>query len=802
MWKNYLLVALRILRRNRVYAFINVTGLAAGIACCLLIALYVQDELSYDDFHRKADRIYRVTSHDLIDEQHWAPVGPPVGPALSHSVPGIEKAVRFKSVGESVALGTEEKPFEVQDLLYADSTVFDVFTLPFLRGSPDAALSDPYTIVLTEELARRYFGEENPLGQTLTLGDETRLMVTGVMEDLPTATHLPFEALISMPTFYAEAGDWVDETKTWKAFYTYVLLEEGHSAEEVSRRLPAFANRFFPSEDGRPASEKEHLTLQPLTSIHLHSHLEKEWRANSDAAYLWLFSLIALFVLGIACINFMNLATARSAERAKEVGVRKTVGASRQRLVGQFLAESVMLTAFATVGALILAEGALPFFRSLSGKELAGSLPTDPLVLTGLLIGALVVGLLAGGYPAFVLSRFQPARVLKGTFTTSAQGAMLRKGLVVFQFSLTIALVAGTLVVRDQMAYLQTKHLGFDKEHVISVRLGGAVSKKVARQAEMFKTELKQHPAIESAAMASGVPGERFSVEAFRPEDAPERSSTPMRAIYGVDHDYLSTLGIELESGRNFSPARSTDMSNAFILNEAAVKALGLDRPVGKQLIWDSHGDERGTIVGVVKDFHFASLHREIEPLVIPFRPQDAGEYLLVRTQPSKTAEALRILQAEWERLAPGAPFTYVFLDRAFDQLYRAEARLGRVVTVLSVLLVFIACLGLFGLAAFTVQKRTKEIGVRKVLGASTASIALLLSKDFLKLVILASVVAMPVAYYAASRWLQGFAYHTDLRLWSFIGAGALALGVALLTVSYQAIRAALADPVKSLRYE
>jgi len=796
MLTNYLKIALRNLQRQKGYTFINVAGLAVGLACCLLILLFIRDELSYDRHHENAERMYRLTIN-YHDGSHWAPIGPPVGPALMAQMPEIERVARIFPFGTRTVLRYEERVFEESGGIYADSTVFAVFTVPLLRGDPHTALTAPGSLVLSEPLARKYFGQADPMGRTLTVAGWRDLTVTGIMQDVPTTTHLPFDFMVSMQTFYENAGEWAEQARTWAGFYTYLLLREPGDAETVLQKTPAFLNTFFEETFDGPAAEAMQFVLQPVTDIHLHSKLEKEYRANSDVIYVYVFSVIALFVLGIACINFVNLATARGAGRMREVGVRKTLGALRLQLAGQFLSEAALTAAMALLlaGALIVLS--LPAFNHLTGKTLRLSDLGDPTLLAGLALMALVTGLVSGVYPALMISGFRPTEALRGRSEGTGHPARLRQGLVVFQFAVSIFLIIGTAVVLSQLDFFRTTQLGFDKEHVVHVRLGGELNEAVRNNLETFKQELLRNPALLNVSLAADVPGERYSLESMTLDGRQDDDGTMMRIAWGVDHDYLKTLGIALTQGRNFSKEAPAD-TNAWIINEAAARRLGLDEPVGRVLRWDEYA---GPIVGVAKDFHFASLHHEIEPLVIPLRP-GVGGMLLVRVAARRHTEALPFLQTALDRLVPGQLFRYSFVGDDFDLLYRNEDRLRHVFGYFAAIAIFIACLGLLGLAAFTAQQRTKEIGVRKVLGASITGIVLLLSKEFTTLVGIAFVVAAPLAHLAMSRWLQAFSYHVEISWWIFLLAGLTALVVAFLTVGYQSIRAAVADPVKALRHE
>jgi len=798
MFRNNLKIALRNLIRHRAYSFINIAGLAVGMACCLLILLFVYDELSYDRQHQNAERIYRVTAAYVKTGKHWACIGPPVGPALQAAIPEIEQVVRFKFFERSKpVLRYNEIQFEERDILYADSTALQVFSLALVQGNPRTVLREPRSLILTQRMARKYFGDVDPLGHVLVMDGELPLTVTGVLQNLPPNTHMPFDFLISMSTFYANAGDWLDRAKTWAGFHTYVLLRESRHPGEVAQKLPAFVTDFYADQFDKPATQVVSLRLQPLTAIHLHSKLEKEIRPNSDVAYVYIFSAIALFVLLIACINFINLTTAQFPRRLREVGIRKVIGAYRAQLAKQFLGESLVITFGALLVAFLLIELGAPIFENLTGKIL--SFKEFDLKLLALGVGgiALLTGFLAGFYPALYISRFQPIQALQGLAAQTAQAVLLRKGLVIFQFVISIFLIAGALIIHNQLEFFRNRQLGFDKEAVIKAPLRGERREAVLKSLATFKQTLRQHPAILNVAVGAEAPGERFSLETIQRNDRRDETGVQMRILWGVDQDYLPTLGVKVAQGRNFSDQFAAD-SMAFILNEAAVRELHLDEPLGAVLRWNNYV---GPVVGVTENFHFASLHQAIEPLILPHRPAQTSQ-LLVRVQPEKINEALASIRAALDRLVPNQLFLYSFLDDDFNQLYRGEDKLSRIFRYFTGIAILVAGLGLFGLAAFTTEQRTKEIGIRKVLGASAAGIVALLSKEFVKLVLLANLIAWPIAYFVMNDWLQDFAYRIQIGWWVFALAGGLALVIALLTVSAQAIKAALANPVEALRYE
>ncbi len=804
MLKNYLTVALRSLRRQKGYAALNVVGLAVGLACCGFIGLYVQDELSYDRFNERADRIVRVVREIRSggEEIDSAPTSAPMAPALEAEFPEVEHAVRLVMASgllERVS-GTERVRYQEPAVAYGDAAIFEVFSFPLVAGDPARALVEPNAVVLTESLARKYFGDTDPMGQPLRLDDQVTLTVTGVMRDVPPTSHLAFDAVVSFATWEAMAPSWLITEWNANYLYTYLLLPKAYDPADLEAKLSAFVDRHL-GEVAHATFESLALRLQALTGIYLHSDLQGEAGPTGDPTRLYVFSLVGVFILLIACVNFTNLATARAAQRAKEVGLRKAIGAWRSQLIGQFLAESVLVSLAAFVLALGLSQLLLPAFNALAGKDV-GTLWSYggryALLLAGL---ALVVGLGAGSYPAFVLSGFRPAAVLRGPFRGSRQGALLRKGLVVVQFAVTIVLLVGTGVVHRQLGYMRGQGLGFDQEQLLVVDFQGDTG--VQEQWEGVAHALAGARGVAAVAFSSAVPGERqsqFSIVYEGPDGTEQRGEMNE---YAVDYDFAPTYGLTVVAGRNLSAEVPTDTSRAYLLNEAAVAALGYRTPeevIGRRFHIGGM-DETGEVVGVVRDFHYHGLRERVEPLVLHVLPSFYG-YVTVRVRADAAGEAVAALEQVWAEAVPQRPFEYQFLDERFDEQYRAEEQFGRIFSVFAGLAIFVACLGLFGLASFTAVQRTKEVGVRKVLGASAASIVALLSRDFLKLVAVAFVVAVPVAYWGMSRWLDGFAYRVTIGPGVFALAGGLTLLISLVAVSAHTLRAATADPVKSLRYE
>jgi len=796
MLKNYFKVAFRTLRKQKLYGAINVVGLGLGIACCVLIAAYVWDETRYDRFHDNADRIQRLRVERFAadgSEELTAMASPPMAPAALETFPEIETMVRIRKAGSVFVQHGETRLYE-SGAIWADSTFFEVFDgFRLLRGNPATALAEPYTVVLTASTVQRYFGDADPMGATIEF-DGLDLTVSGVVADPPPTSHFSFDFIGSFATQISERSPSAFSNWWNLGYYTYLLLHPEADADALAADIHELPRLYIPDQED-DSGYRQFLYLQPLTAIHLTSHFAGEFETNGRMAYVWAFGAIALFILLLAVINFMNLATARAAERAGEVGMRKTLGAGRGQLAFQFLGESVLYALAALVVALALIQLAVPLFNTLAGKAVAVSYASW--LLPGLVAFALVVGLLAGSYPAFVLSGFEPVAVLKGQRTPKGHGARLRKGLVVFQFAVSIVLVVGALVVGQQLRYMQSQNLGFDKERLVAVSFEGAES--VESSLGAFRDALVETPAIRSVTFSNAVPGRPMPTNVIAREPGMTEAGQTF-IVLPIEYDFVETYGLELTAGRSFDPARVD--TSSFILNETALRRLGFASPqeaLGVELT-RQFGDTR-TVVGVVEDFHIAGLQEPIRPVVLYLRPAWC-DYATLNVRTEDLPAALAGLQTAWNRFAPDRPLDYFFLDQDFAGQYEAEQRVASVVRLFTGLALVIACLGLLGLVAFTTQQRTKEIGVRKVLGASVGSVVALLSKDFVKLVLAGFVLAAPFAWFAMERWLDGFAYRTDLGPGVFVLAGGLALTVALLTVSAHALRAATTDPVKALRYE
>ena len=806
MIRNYFKIAARNLWRNKTFSAINIFGLALGISTCLLIMLYVQNELGYDRFHEKSDRIVRVVFKGSIqgEKMKEANVMPPVAQAFKKDFPEVQEATRFRKYGfPRVSYGN--KTFKESSFAFADSNFFQVFTFPLLKGDKNTALLEPNTIVISETVAEKYFGKEDPVGKLLDFKDaNTSFKITGVMLNMPANAHFHFDMLASMSSLPdSRQTSWMTSE-----YYTYLVLPAGYDYKKLEAKLPQVVEKYMGPQlqtamgmslaEFRKKGNDIGLFLQPLKDIHLHSDLNLEAESGGDITYVYIFSAIALFMLIIACINFMNLSTAGASKRGREVGIRKVLGSLKGQLIRQFLVESILLTIIALVLSLLLVYWVLPFFNNLSGKSLALNFSDNAWLIPVLLIFGLLTGILAGTYPAFFLSSFKPVSVLKGKIPSNNKTVGLRSGLVVFQFFISIVLIVGTVVVYQQLAYIQNKKLGYDKNQVMIVQEPYWLGKNL----DAFKQQLQQDPRVVSVSSSGYLPAGATGNNNFI-VSADNNSSQLVKTLrYDVDYNYIKTLGMQMEEGRNFSKNFGTD-SSAIILNEETVKAFGWDKnAVGHSLTKQENDGTRFTyhVIGVVKDFHFKSLHYSISPLVMILG--NSSDNIIVKTKTSDIAGLVKTIQKSWTDLNAGAPFVYSFLDERFSNTYLSEQKLGLILGIFAGLTIFVACLGLFGLATFTAEQRTREIGIRKVLGATVANIVSLLSRDFLKLVLIAFILAAPVAWYLMNKWLQDFAYPIHISWWVFVIAALLAITITLITISFRAVRAATNNPVISLRSE
>jgi putative ABC transport system permease protein len=805
MFKNYIKTAVRNIRRNKLYSLLNIVGLSIGVACCLMILLYVQNELSYDRFHAKADRIYRVNTIIDLKDRHmnFASTAHVQGPMLKEEFPEIENYVRFNYYGSRRVIQYNDRSFTEEKFIWVDNSIFDVFSFKLLKGSPEDALVEPNTVVITEEMAQKYFGKEDPIGKNLLVHNETLYMVTGVMENIPMNAHFRPDFFASFSTLDLKpTGNAAEDLMSNIDYLTFILLREGTDYKQLEGKFEGFVQRhlgpLLEAFDGKARYE-----LDPLTRIYLHSNRQGELERTGDITYVYLFSGIGLFILLLACLNFMNLSTARSANRAKEVGLRKVVGAQRRQLIRQFIGESMILTFIAIFLALLLVGFSLPLFNSISGKVLTMDYFTKIPFIGGLIGLFVFISLIGGSYPAFFLSAFRPVEVLQGRLKKGTKSPFLRIALVSLQFTVSIVLIIGTLIVDKQLNFMRNKKLGYDKDHVIALRIRNEETQK---KYETIKNELLKHPNILSVTASSSLPLGRNSFSAHHAVGKPESELTMLHSQI-VDEDFIGTYDIKIVIGRNFSKDFPTDRQEAVLINEAAVQKLGWhDNPLGQQIEVFLSLDKRKRyrVIGVVQNYHFESLHKEIEPLILYNSNPHGGNYyrISMRTSPERIQETVAFVKSKWNEFDSQYPLEYVFLDEEYDRLYRDEERLGQLFGYFTALAILIGCLGLFGLSAFSAEQRTKEIGIRKVLGASIPGVILLLVKEFTKWVAVAVLIAWPVGYFIMNKWLQNFAYRINLEFRIFLSAAMLALIISIITVIYQASRAALANPIDSLRYE
>lgn len=797
MLQNLFKIALRNILKEKTYSAINILGLTIGITCGMFLLMYIKDELSFDRYHQNADNIYRVVS-DIKETDNaftWAVAQIPLADELRDNYPEVKNAVRFFDVGRPL-IKNGEKQFYEGDFYLADSTVFDMFSYTFLHGDPATALDAPFSIVITESIAKKYFGDTDVVGQSLQSqsSDET-YKVTAVMKDVPLNSHFRFDALISRNSSPGYRGDWGNF-----GVYTYIQLPPGY---DLSKMYKSFEK--INKEKINPIFEKYGITikyqLQKITDIHLHSKIQDEAEAGGDISYIYIFGVVAVFMILIACINYMNLATARSTKRAKEVGIRKVMGSQRTQLVLQFITESVVITLMALVVSLVLIYVLLPQFNVLANKSLPFSYITQPDIMLGLLGVVVFSGIVGGSYPAFYLSGFSPVMVLKGKLSAKGGSVVLRKSLVVLQFAISIFMLISTLIVFDQLTYLRDKDLGFSKEQVVRFDLSVP---ELSRQATVLTERMRQNPVAAHAGMASSSPGEGIGKVIFKVEDNEGKMLERGVDFYFADYDFVSTLGMHIVEGRDFSRDIPSDTIGGALVNEAMVRRMGWTNPLGKKFIIPMPDNQTQTrlVVGVLKDYNQNSLYEQIEPLMVMLGLKQ--QYLFVKTKRGDVHETLASLEKTWREVNPNSPFEYKFLDEDYDSQYRADEKRSQIFTAFSGLTIMIACLGLLGLAAFTTEQRYKEIGVRKVIGASVQELVVLVSREFFLLVGIGMVLAFPFAWYFTDSWLQNFAYRIDLggEWLTFLVSALLAFVITLVTVGYHVIRAASANPVKALRDE
>ena len=793
MYKNYLKIAFRNLWRHRGFSFLNISGLAIGLTAGFLILLYVGFEISYDNFHSKADRIYRVvadiktpTDNIEADIPAWA-----VPPHLEEQFPEIEAAVRIS--GLDMLVRKEDIKFQETEAKIVDADFFNVFDFKLLQGDADNVLKDPFSLVLSEKAAKKYFGNENPVGKTVKIMEEGHLAtVTGLMEDFPENSHIKTNMVVSMATYTKGMDRDVDSFWNNYGAAGYILVAEHANIDQLVAKFPEFLERNN-GEEMKKSQMYVNLFLEPLTDVYLRS--TRGGAGGGNISNVYIFSIVAIFILLIACINFINLTTARSVDRAKEVGIRKVIGAGKRQLGIQFLGESIVISFMAFLIALVLTAIAIPFFNNMAGKIISPGIISSANQLPILLLMSLGIGVLAGIYPAFVLSSFKPISVLKGSFSSGTRGILLRKGLVIAQFTISIALIIGTTVIYNQMNYMRNQELGFNKEQTIVLGTGVSPSQKALRHA------IDDLPNVLSTSLSSSVPGKSNSSAYSEVENINGDLQIANLALYFIDEEFIPQFDIPLVAGRSFSKAFATDSTEAMVVNEETVKLLGYSSPeeaIGANF---KQWGREGKIIGVIKDFHFKSLRQPIEPLTMRLEPKGT-DLLVVKVNPKDIQQTVAAIASKWEAIIPNAPFDYYFLDQSFNKQYQTEERFGNLFLNFAALAIFISCLGLLGLAAYSTLQRKREIGIRKVLGSSVGGILNLLSREFVKLVIISFFIAAPIAWFFMYFWLEDFAYRITLQWWMFALAGASAIIIALLTVSFHAIKAAIVNPVKSLGTE
>ena len=788
MFKNYIKTTLRNIRRQKGFSFINIAGLAIGIACSVLVMIYVIDQLSYDRFHEKADRIYRIVSKGLFIDYDINQIGTPyvLAKSLREEYGNSLQVTQLTSWYDGI-INIDNTNLLNERIIAADKDFLKVFSFQMFEGDPSSALAEPFTAILTESAAMKYFGEEDPMGVRLKIG-ANNFVVTGLMRDVPQNSHITFDVVVSIKSRrnYDRIG-WLSNN-----YSTYVTLSENITQNSLKTKLKLLVEQNINQELSRLKNNWWEYRLEPLVDIHLHSDLNAPNGINGKYEYVLVFGLIAFFILIIACVNYVNLTTAKFTNRAKEVGIRKVVGSIKAQLIIRFLLESVLICFIGTLVALILVKISLPFLSDLAGKSLDIGYFNDPFVLPGFALLAIILGLIAGIYPAFYLSSCKPATVLTGKLIGKPNKSFMRNGLVVFQFSISIFLLISTLIIHKQLDLFQSKNLGFDRDQILVVKnaalLGG--------QKNSFKNELKQYLNIQSVTESSSLPGKRFSNWAINLENG-----SPLTLdFYICDCDFIKTLDIELLKGRFFSREYSLD-SNAIVLNEEATRIFGGEDPIGKEIV---RNERRFKVIGVVKNFHYESLRDEIDKMgmVLPLDSEESERFISAKVKTSDLGNTIDFVRTKWEKLAPNMPFEYSFLDDDFNKLYISEERTRKLSFIFSFLAIFISSLGMFGLASYMSEQRIKEIGIRKVLGAKVSGLVYLFSKEFLLKVIIANIIAWPAAYFSMFYWLRDFAYRIDISLVIFIFSALIAIAIALLSISYQTIKAATANPVDSLRYE
>jgi len=806
MFWNNIYSSLRIFLKNRSYALFNITGLSVGFISATFILLYVVNELSYDKHNEKHERIYRLESDFTINNKHdnFAVTATPLGPALKLEFPEVENYVRFAREDRAL-ITVGKKEFWEDNLYYADSTIFDVFTLQLISGQVKSALTYPNTIVLTRKLAEKYFGRTDIVNEVIQIGDHENFKITGIIDNLPDNTHLKFDGLISTNTLAKRIGaerlNSLEPTAFWNVgIFSYILLKPNASIETIHKKMAPFYKKYT-EPVGKQINGGFKLVTRPLAEVHFCKNRGGDLPVG-NMAYIYIFSVVAVFILLLAAINYMNMATARSATRAKEVGIRKVLGSFKNQLISQFLTESVLLSFISLIISILAVAMLLPFFNQLADKHITFSQFMQPSIAGILLIISIIVGLLSGSYPAFYLSSFSPVMVLKGRISKEAKGGWLRKALVVFQFAISIIMIIGTIIVFNQLNYLKNKDLGFEKRNQIVIQNQDTSFRK---QIPVFKEELLQNPNIEKISAAWAVPGEGNSIVVMRVEKENKMQEYALYFVM-VDYDYIDLFNLQLVKGRKFDKNMGTDLKEGVIINETAVKKLGWqDNPIGKKIDFglnlDGTADRYTKVIGVVKDFHFWSLHNPIEPFGL-FLTEQPANTIIVKAREGKTADALSHISRKWSEFGNNYPFDYRFLEKSLDEQYRAEQKLGTIFSLAAAICIIIAILGLLGLSSYTTERRTKEIGIRKVLGATVPNILKMLYTEFAILIVIAFAIAAPAAYFAGTDWLANFAYQVGMGWTLFLISGLVALLIGLTTISFHSIKASLSNPAESIKWE
>lgn len=802
MFKNNLKILLRSMIREKGYSITNITGLTIGMICSFMIIAYVFHELSYDKFYKNADRIYRLDTHMNMGQAdvRLAVSNVATGLFLKNNLEEVEDVVHLRRMGSNVSVKYEDKEFYEKNIFYSGNSIFNIFSLPLILGNESTALTLPDNVIISESVAHKYFGSENPVGKTLKFDNSSEYKVTGVFQDLPSNTHLCFDILCSFETLTdkipAVKTRWIGEDVDFD-YYTYLLLKDGANSSEIEKKIPAYVDQFM-GEVLRYVGGEFKFFLYPMKDIYLHSTAANQMASTRSITYIYLFAGIAILIIIIASMNFINLSTAKYVKRTREVGLRKVFGSTRKSIIKQFLSESVIYCLISFVLSILAVLVILPWYTSIVNINMQFTLSLFlQFVLYSFLI-ALIVGLLAGFYPAFFLSSFAPVETIKGNMASASKvNGRLRYALVVFQFTISIALIIGTMIIHQQANYMKNKKLGFKKDHVLVLQI---MDESIKNSTEEVKSEFLQNPNIEKAAFSSCVPGTGagFNVFVYADEDY---SQSKMFGKWSVDPDYLDLMGMELVSGRNFSKDITTDLTESIIINQSSLKEYNLSKPLGNILREIDGFQKPVNIIGIVKDFHFVSVHDRIRPMTISQKP-DYYKFLSLRIKSNNLENTMAYIEDVWTHRNHTETFDYYFLDDAFDDLYKTENELSSLLLQFTILAIFIACLGMAGLAAFTSEQRTKEIGVRKVLGASLSDLVSILIKQFVKWVLLANLFAWPISYFIMEKWLQNYPYRIELTIEIFIVSAIIALVISVITVGYQTLKAALANPVKALKYE